>query len=183
MKLSDGEKLIILMLSELYEKLGIDGEVEPEFLKSAIFSDQLWGIRWKYSGIPFDDAEDPKIVKEVVDILDMWSFIERSYAELHDDQKAQLEKEADPLGKDPKFRGFDGNNESEYMGTAIFLVNELDRFSEFKGRGFNCHHPSIDTHRRMLEVFEPMRRRSSFGLLSLDDLTAILTAMVHPEAT
>ena len=44
MKISDGEKLIILMLSELYEKLGVDGEIEPDFIKSAIFSDQLGGI-------------------------------------------------------------------------------------------------------------------------------------------
>ena len=33
MKLSDGEKLIILMLSELYEKLGVEGEIEPDFIK------------------------------------------------------------------------------------------------------------------------------------------------------
>lgn len=181
MKLSDGEKLIVLMLSELYEGLGVKGEIEPDFLKSAIFSDQLWGIPWKYSGIPFDDTETPEIVKEVLDILDMWSFIERSYSELNDEQKAKLEKDAEPFGKEPKFNGFDGNNESEYMGTAMFLVNELDRFVEFKGRSFNCHHPSIDMHRRMLEVYEPMRRNLSFQLLSVDNLTAILRAMVHPS--
>jgi uncharacterized protein len=180
MKLSDGEKLIVLMLSELYEKLGIKGEIEPDFIKSAIFSDQIWGIRWKYSGIPFEDSEDPPIVKEVVDILDMWSFIENAYNKLNDEQKAKLKKAADPFGQDPKFQGFDGNNETEYMGTAMFLVNELERFAGFKGRSFNCHHPSIDMHRRMLEVFEPIRRKLSFGPLSLDDLTAILKAIVYP---
>lgn len=181
MKLSDGEKLIILMLSDLYEKLGVEGELEPDFIKSAIFSDQLWGIRWKYSGIPFEDVEDPAVVKDVVDILDMWSFIERSYAELDDEQKDQLEKDAEPFGRDPKFQGFDGNNETEYMGTAIFLVNELDRFTDFKGRSFNCHHPSIEMHKRMLEVFEPMRTRLAFGLLSAEDLAAILKASIHPS--
>lgn len=59
MKLTDGEKLIILMLTEMYEKLQIEGETEPDFLRSAIFNDHLWGIRWKYSGIPFEQAEDP----------------------------------------------------------------------------------------------------------------------------
>ena len=53
MKLTDGEKLIILMLTELYEKLQIDGETDPDFLRAAIFHDHLCGIRWKYSGIPF----------------------------------------------------------------------------------------------------------------------------------
>jgi len=40
-KLSDGEKLILLMLSEIYEKTGIEGEIEPEFIQSAIFGDHL----------------------------------------------------------------------------------------------------------------------------------------------
>ena len=165
--MSDGEKLIILMLSELHGKLGLEGEVEPHFLKSAILSYQLWGIRWKYGDILFDDAEDPAVVKEVAGILEMWRFIERSYALFGDEQKAQLERDAEPFGKDPEFRGFDGNNEPQYAGTAVFLVNELGKFAELKGRSFNCHRPSIDTHRRMLEVFEPMRGRLSSKLLSV----------------
>lgn len=181
MQLSDGEKLIILMLTELYEKLGIEGEVEPDFIKSALFGDHLWGIRWKYIGIPFNDAEDPPVVREVVEILDMWRFIELSYAELDPEQKGQLAREAKPFGEDPRFRGFDGNNESEHMSTALFLVNELNRFAEFKGRSFNCHHPSIEIHRRMLRVFEPLRARLSTGLLSVEALAHILKAMAHPS--
>ena len=182
MKISDGEKLIILMLSELYEKLGVDGEIEPDFIKSAIFSDQLWGIKWKYSGIPFEESEDPQIVKEVVDILDMWSFVERAYEELSSEEKSHLKEEAAPFGDDPKFRGFDGNNETEYMGTAMFLVNELERFQEFQGPSFNCHSPSIDMHHRMLAEFEPIRRTLGHGRpMSVEDLTKILKAIVHPS--
>ncbi len=180
MKFSDGEKLIILMLSELYEKLDVEGEIEPDFIKSAIFSDQLWGIKWKYSGIPFEETEDPAIVSEVVDILDMWSFIEHTYGQLSNEQKEKLEVDAAPFGKDPKFQGFDGNNETEYMGTAMFLVNELDRFQEFKGRSFNSHCPSIDMHHRMLKAFEPIRKKLANKSLSLDDLTKILKEKVHP---
>lgn len=180
MKITDGEKLIILMLSEMYEKLGIKGEIDPDFIKSAIFNDQLWGLRWKYSGIPFEEGEDPQIVKEVIDILDMWSFIEHSYEKLSDEDKSKLEKDADPFGKDPKFKGFDGNNETSYMGTAMFVVNDLDRFQEFRGRSFNSHCPTIDTHRRMLSVFEPTRKKIDFKPLSVDDLTAILKEKVHP---
>ncbi|GAO36360.1 hypothetical protein SCT_1766 [Sulfuricella sp. T08] len=182
MKLSDGEKIIVLMLTELYEKLGIDGEMDPDFLRSAIFNDKLWGIRWKYTGIPFSEADDPAVVRVVVDILDMWSFIERSYAELNEAQKAELATHVPHFGKDPKFHGFDGNNEGEYMGTALFLVNELERFEEFKGRSFNCHHPSIEMHRRMLEVFEPIRKGLGFRSLSIGELATILNAQVHPSA-
>lgn len=182
MKLSDGEKLIVLMLTELYEKLGVDGEMDLDFLRSAIFNDKLWGIRWKYTGIPFSDAEDPPVVREVVDILDMWSFIERSYVALSTDQKAALATQVQHFGKDPKFRGFDGNNEGEYLGTALFLVNELERFEEFKGRDFNCHHPSVEIHQRMLAVFEPIRENLGSRSMSVKELAAILNAQVHPSA-
>ncbi len=39
MKFSDGEKVIALMLCELYDKLGVDGEIDHDFLRSAIQSD------------------------------------------------------------------------------------------------------------------------------------------------
>lgn len=180
MKLSDGEKLIILMLSDLHEKLDINGEIEPYFLKSAIFNDHLWGIRWKYSGIPFENCEDPAVVKEVADILDMWSFIEHGYSKLNEIDKVTLSDTVEHFGKDPKFEGFDGNNESEYMSIAMFFVNDLDRFSEFKGRSFNCHHQSIGMHKRMLEVFTPIRKQLSHKSLSVDQLTKILQAKTHP---
>lgn len=134
-----------------------------------------------YSGIPFSDAKDPPVVKEVVNILDMWSFVESSYEELTGEERAKLEKDAAPFGKSPRFSGFDGNNETEHMGVAMFLVNDLNRFSQFQGRSFNCHHPSLDSHRRMLAVFEPMRHRQTYRPLSLADLTQILSARALPS--
>lgn len=181
MKLSDGEKLIILMLSELYEKLGVEGEIEPDFIKSAIFGNQLWGLKWKYSGIPFEESEDPEVVKEVVDILDMWSFIEYAYSRLTEVEKKQLEIDAAPFGKEPKFRGFDGNHEGEYMGTAMFLVNDLERFQEFKGRDFNSHIQLVELYNRMLEAFKPIRKTLINKPMNLEDLTKILKAQIHPS--
>jgi uncharacterized protein YfbU (UPF0304 family) len=181
MKLTDGEKLIALMLSDLYEKLDIKSEIDPEFIRSAIYGDQLWALKWKYSGIPFEESNDPEIVKEVVDILDMWSFIERGYNRLTAKQKNELDIAVPHFGKDPKFEGFDGNNETDYMATALFLVEELDRFREFSDRDFNCHHASIDSHRRMLNVFEPIRGTLMTSQLSVGQLTAILQERVHPS--
>lgn len=181
MKITDGEKLILLMLSELYDKLGVEGEVEPDFIRSAIFSNNTWSIPWKYVGIPFEEQETPEVVKEVLDILDMWSMIERSYENLSNESKEFVEKEASPFGKDPKFPGFDGNNETEYMGTASFLVNDLDRFEEFKGRDFNSHCPSIDSYRRMLSVFKPLLQKLNFQPLSAQNIVDILKERVHPD--
>lgn len=181
MNITDGEKLILLMLSELYERLDIDGEIDPDFIKSAIFSQNLWGIPWKYSGIPFESQDTPPIVKEVLDILDMWSFIEYAYQELSDEEKRKLEKDAHPFGKDPKFPGFDGNNESEYMNVASFLINDLERFQDFKGRSLNAHMPTLETYHRMLSVFDNIRSSLISGSMSLAQITAVLKEKIHPE--
>jgi uncharacterized protein len=37
MQLSNGEKLILFMLTEIYQQLGVRGEVDPKFVKQAIF--------------------------------------------------------------------------------------------------------------------------------------------------
>lgn len=181
MNVSDGEKLILLMLSELYEKLEIDGEVEPDFIRSSIFSNNTWSIPWKYVGISFENQETPEIVYEVLNILDMWSFIERSYAELSDEDKAKVIEGAAPFGENPSFPGFDGNNESEYMGKASFIVNELERFEEFKGRNFNSHCPSIEGYARMLSMYEPIMKKLNYQLLSAGSLIAVLKERVHPD--
>lgn len=178
MKITNSEKLILLMLSELYDKLGVDDGIDPDFIRSAIFSDNTWGIPWKYAGIPFKGQETPEIVNKVLDILDMWSTLERSYADLSEDSKSFVEKEAGPF---PKFLGFDGNEESEYMGIASFLVNDLDRFEEFKGQNFNSHCPSIDSYQRMLEVFKPFLKIPNFQLLSKQNIVNILKAYAFKE--
>ena len=181
MKLSDGEKLILLMLTELYEKLDVNGEIEPEFIRSAIFSDKTWSIPWKYVGIPFEDQNTPPVVKEVLDILDMWSFIEYSYSRLNVEEKSILVKMSDVFGKNPKFKGFDGNHETEYMSTAMFLVNDLDRFSEFKGRDFNSHMSVVDAYSRMLEKYSPIVDRSYHEPLTPEQLAEILNEQIHPS--
>lgn len=59
MELSDGKKLILLMLAEVYRKLEINGEFDPEFIEPAILADQSWGIGWTHAGIPFADKKHP----------------------------------------------------------------------------------------------------------------------------
>tara|TARA_R110002167_G_scaffold215893_2_gene420753 strand:+ start:1130 stop:1690 length:561 start_codon:yes stop_codon:yes gene_type:complete len=185
MDVSNSEKLILLMLSEIYQKLGVDGEIDPKFIQSAINSDNLWGIDWKYSGIPRSGSQNdtPPIVTKVVDILDMWSFIEDSYKELSTEDKAALSAEIGPLGDNPSFQGFDGNNESEYLSVLSFLVTDLDRFSSFKGReNLNSHSQTIELYDRMLSVFLPMRKSLCDVLLHVEQLSQILSARVHPSS-
>jgi uncharacterized protein YfbU (UPF0304 family) len=182
MTLTDSEKLILIMLSEIHEKLGIKNAVDPNFLKEAIYSGNAWGLKWQYPGI-FDAHESSDVVRtEVLNVLEMWSFIEWGYKDLSSADKAHVEKEAGPLGKDVRFRGFDGNNEAEHINVSRFLINHLDRFTDFKGRDLNSHMPSIEAYRRMYEVFEPMRNSlGGGGNLNASQIIEILKAMVHPS--
>lgn len=66
MKITEGEKLILRMLTDIYKKIVIDGEIDPEFVQSVLFSDNLWRIPWPHSGISYDDTATPPVMKEVV---------------------------------------------------------------------------------------------------------------------
>ena len=159
MKLTNPEKLILVMLSDIHEKLGIKNSVDTKLLTSAIYSNNTWALSWELQGIVGDSPDPtPPEVSEVVDILDMWSFIEEAYATFNASEKTKIEAEADPFGKHVQFSGFDGNNETEHMSIALFLVEDMGRFSRFKGRDLNSHHPSIEIYRRMFAVFEPIRK-------------------------
>jgi uncharacterized protein YfbU (UPF0304 family) len=181
MQLTNSEKLILVMLSEVYEKLGIKGEsgVDPKFIQSAIFSGHTWGVEWKYSWI-FDnpDAQPPEL-NDVINILDMWSIVEEAYEALDDDQKALLEQLASPFGKYPGFPGFDGNEEDEFGSIATFLTEHLDRFTRFKGRICDSGIPSVAGYRRMYEVFETVQHASFNRRLTVNELAQILNAGIE----
>jgi uncharacterized protein len=176
---SDGEKLTITMLCQLFKALKLKSEIEPEFVEAAIHGGHYWGLEWEYPGV-FNGHEDARaLVTEVVDVLDMWYFLERGYAKLTKKEKDRIV--AAPFGKNVHFPGFDGNNESEHVGVARFLINQLDRFPEFKGRGLDAHRPTIDAYRRMFSVFEPIRRTLTGGDLNATQITEILNAVTHPS--
>jgi uncharacterized protein YfbU (UPF0304 family) len=179
MKISDGEKLILLVLADLYKGLKLKKTgIDAAFIERCIALDHLWAINWKYIGIPFTDGEDPPEVKETVDILDMWLFLEEGHKKLKSVQKKRVEKEADPFGKPVRFEGFDGNHESEHLAIARTLVDDLDRFTSLKI--INSHSRTLDGYRRMYAVFEPMKARLGNRSLSADEIIEILKARKHP---
>jgi uncharacterized protein YfbU (UPF0304 family) len=90
----------------------------------------------------------------------------------------RLATEAAPFGEHVQFPGFDGNNESEHLGIARFLINDLDRFSRFREghRDLNSHFPALEGYGRMLQVFEPIRKTLVGRGLSVDELVSILNS-------
>lgn len=184
MKLTNQEKLILTMLADIHEALKIKDGIDTKLLKSAIYTDNTWALEWEMSGIltgPHDPT--PPAVKTVTDILDMWMFLEEAYERFGPADKAKIKIEAKPFGDPVRFPGFDGNHEPQALSIAQFLVDDMGRFSRFKGRDINSHYPAIEGHMRMFSVFEPIRGTLGTVGLTADQVILILDARRHPENT
>jgi uncharacterized protein YfbU (UPF0304 family) len=182
--LSDGEKLILLMLSEIYDHLEIDGETDTGLVREAIFSGNLWGLEWGMPGV-FHDSETPSaVVKETVDILFMWQRLEESFENLAPSDRELLASELGPFGKNVRFFGFDGNNEAPYLNAMSFLIEHLGRFPHFQQRSnANSHMPTLEGYRRMLIVFEPILKQMTNQDFTVSQITRVLSAWRHPAST
>jgi uncharacterized protein YfbU (UPF0304 family) len=183
MELSQGEKLILLLLCEIKEHLKVADGTDTELVKEAIFSGNLWGLEWGMPGVFHGSETSEDIVKEAVHILAMWQRLEQSFTGLSKDDKEWLAKNS-WLGKDVKFHGFDGNGKIEvhYISASRFLVERLDRFEIFKDRDFNAHMPTLDAYRRMLAVFEPILQQVTNKDFNAGQIAKVLDAYKHPDA-
>lgn len=176
-KFSDGEKLITLMLCKLFEHLKISGEFDTDFISSAIYGGHYWALEWDLQSIYPSQVDRLSAVNEVTDFLDMWRFLEEGYAALSEAEKANVEAATDGYGAPVNFPGFDGNNETEHMVIAKFLVEKMGRFERFGGnRSLNSHSEKIDQYRSMFAVFEPIRAKLIKRGLSADEIVAVLNA-------
>jgi uncharacterized protein YfbU (UPF0304 family) len=112
--------------------------------------------------------------------MDMWMFLEESFAKLSPTDLAKLARKAAPFGEIVRFAGFDGNNERHY-GIATYLVDDMKRFQHFKGRDLNSHSQSVPGDKRMYRTFEPIRATLHSRGLNVDEMIAILKERLHPE--
>ena len=93
--------------------------------------------------------------KFVLDILDLYRSIE-DYKRLSNDEFLLSHYYS-------FFKGFDGNNEGEYMQFARFLINKQDKFSEQKdylrkNDNLNSHSPMVETYKKMLTNWETLSK-------------------------
>lgn len=111
--------------------------------------------------------------REVWDTFSMFDALARSIKRL--DKPEYFENHFS------KFRGYDGNNESKFMGFAAYTVKRLKRFEylDIEGiDGWNSHMPIRETYKRMVEVWKSTE--SSYEL-SEPQIDQILGAAVHPD--
>ncbi len=183
MKLSNPEKLILLMLSDIYDKLDLL-DVDTNLLRSAIHSENTWALDWEMPGVVGSEGEPtPPLVHDVINYLEMWSLLEEAYSSFDEQTKDRVAHEAEPFGRHVRFPGFDGNNEGDVFSIARILVNDMGRFSRFKGRDLNSHAPLLATYARMYEVFSSLRTSLTANrTLSPEQVISVLQAIRHPEA-
>ena len=177
MKLSDGEKLILVLLGAIAKELKIT-DPDPRLIIAAILSGHTWALKEELPGVFEAEEQDRAAVREVNDILDMWWFIEMAHKRLSAADKKRVKKEAAPY--DAKFQGFDGNSEPQF-GTATFLIKALGRFSELGDRSLNSNMPVVPAYRRMLKKFSPMRSSLSEDGLTAEQIIELLLEQKHPS--
>jgi hypothetical protein len=174
--LSDGEKLITVMLADVIKGLKLKTDTDVQLVEKVIYGGHYWALGWDMPGIFHGHADKKSRVTFVVDVLDMWTFMEEAFEVLSEEDRKRLAAEAGPYGEHVQFPGFDGNYEGEHYSIARFLVDDMNRFSRFKDpkRDLNSHHPTLETYGQMLRVFEPIRRTLVGRRMSVEELAAVL---------
>ena len=178
------EKLILSMLCDLARDRNVREGIDPDFVQYAIGGGHYWALGRKYPDVFGGRPDSPELVREVVDILEMWTVLEHHYEHLEEADKARVASEAAPYGTDVNFMGFYANEESSHLSIAEFLIEHIGNYPRFKGRGLNTTQPVVDWYRRMLQVYEPMYKSLLAGRirsLSAADIVALLLEQVHPD--
>lgn len=169
------QRLMLLMICDLYKKPE-KREFNPEIIASAIVGGHDWAIDWEYGAVFPEKPDSDADVSFVTDVLDMWRFIESGYSKLKAPDKSKIEAAVPHRGKDPKFPGFDGNNETSYMGIARMMIDGLGRWDSFKGRSLNSHMPTVSRYRKMLPKWPDIRNKLHDREMSADEIIELLSA-------
>lgn len=131
-------------------------------------------VPWRTSGGFPEPEDDPTTnVQEIADFLEMWSCIEEGFAALDASNQESIREDNELVPA--VFQGFDGVYEGEYLATARFMIEHLERFAKFVGRHLESYHPMIEGYRRLLKAFRPIRERMDGNrTLTVGELRAVL---------
>lgn len=181
-RLSDGERLIVFMLADIYKHLKIKNpEIDPDFITKAVVDGHDWALQSRYSGLFHSEVDSEEDVKETHEILTMFHVLQSSYERLSAADK-KVDAAVPPFtGKDLYFKGFDGNHDAHH-GIADFMVNELGLYDEQKRQAMNSHGSVLEAYRRMFRVYETLL--GNMGTQdgpSADQLIEVLKSKVHPS--
>jgi uncharacterized protein YfbU (UPF0304 family) len=164
MKLSRIERWILSNQYKILEQLDSERADQYAFCRNAINH----GYEADYDWIA-DDVSDQSdglssaACGEVLDILEMYSDLQRGFDAL-DDKSAIREYEIN-------FPGFDGHNESKRVGYCRHVCGGRGRYHDLRRpMDWDSHRPLIDAYRRMLAVWRPIRESVHQGRRGTDPL-------------
>jgi uncharacterized protein YfbU (UPF0304 family) len=178
MILTEPEKLMLLMLADIHEHLGIEeGSVDGAFVRAAIADGQTWALSSKYRAQAYASEDKSRAeVDEVYDVLDMWSLLEEGYAALGAADRARADEVNH--GHPVQMPGFDAHEDQIYI--AKFIIERMDSYQSLKDRATrDCHSPVRARYAAMVSAFEPLRAQLSSGgrhQLTADEIIAVVKA-------
>jgi len=107
----------------------------------------------------------------VYSVMGMFMRLKWAYEDLSDEDKAHI-----PI-HEIGFRGFDGNNETMYMGYARWIVKDGRSFQNIKdgGDSLNSHMPTLSLYRNMLAVWKS-RSLETKEKITKDDIVEVTSA-------
>jgi uncharacterized protein YfbU (UPF0304 family) len=180
MLLSNGEKIILLMLSQIHEHLKIEDTRAP-LVRQAIETGNIWAVEHSFPEI-FDNNEiAPDVVSVTKEVLTMWLSLEESFANLSFTDKEWLKTNSGHIGDRVVFPEFSGNYEIDYLSTARFIVNVLGEYQHFAGRDLNHSLPHMDTYRSMLPPFQYILNRNSSLALSAQEIAEVFAPLAFRQ--
>lgn len=168
MELSKKERLILYNQYEILKSLNPEEaeiyEVDQEIL--------INGFRQNYNDLVdgFMEETPEEVSQFVIDVLQMYRSLNISYKELGKEDKKKIDL------YDISFKGFDGNEETDYYMYADFYINKLGRFEELKESEHfdtNYHASTIEHYKKMLDLWKEVKE-GRYDQLTLSNMLYIL---------
>jgi uncharacterized protein len=152
------------ILEKLYPEEAKGFAVAREVLENGYELHYSWITDFLSDGDQMMSAEESK---EVLDILDLFSVLKRSYNKLEDKSGIDEWK--------VQFAGFSGNEETKQMAyTRFFTGLNGGRYTDLdRGDDFNSHFPMLDTYRTMVATW---KEKGKLRELTNEDIRHILDA-------
>lgn len=172
-----GERLAACLLAEIHQAMVEEkgGTINSKLIRSALGQGHDWALRWEMPDLVQRGEFEDRDVREVCDVLDMWSLIQESIDRLSEEDRQKLHKK-EPVYEKGIFLGYDGNGESRLLSIVRFLREEMGRFTWVRTvPDMNSHMPIRNRYRKMLEVFEPIRVTLVGRLMTVDELVRVLS--------
>lgn len=167
MELSKKDRIILFNQYEILKRLDTDNAEQYEIYQDILAQ----GFEYNYEEIGSSFEEVPYSVSEKVhEILEMLRCMTFSFDNL--DDVTGLDRE------DYMFRGFDGNQETDYYSYAKWLVKNNHKFEKFEKCEFNSNRNILPHYEEMLKRFYEVTRDKREGIystnLSADELNYII---------